>query len=524
GTNDTGIVTASGQSVPLEDGHHLTLRIQGDHVPLDEELRTCLAPAMQQAWSRLRLRGQVRLDTQLSYSSPTKDLQLTVRAALGEEGILIEPDFFPYRLENVRGLVTYRPGQLDLTNITATHGRTRWASQGTCQLGADGSWECHLHRLTADGLQVDRDLLLAMPSRLRAGLAALHFSGPVNLSGAMRFSRSGQPQAPLRSSWDLQLNTHQGRIERGIALDQIHGGLRLTGGYDGQRFGSQGWLDVDSLMYKGFQFTNIRGPCWFSDDSMIFGGAAGPARPGQPPQRITARAYDGAVVADCQIALGDTTRFALDAQVVDADLRRFATEALHDPPPLTGKVTANLRLRGSDRGIHTLKGQGNAVVRNGDVNQLPLVLSLLKFLSENPSARNRFDNSDVKFRIDGRHVLLDEVNFYGDAISLRGKGEMDFDRHIRMVFHATVGRDQMKLPVVGPVLGMASKQLMLVYVHGTIDDPQTTREALPGLRRAVQEIEAGLTEPPQEKSMLKKTQDWFDAVRPQSPMRSAEQP
>jgi hypothetical protein len=337
----------------------------------------------------------------------------------------------------------------------------------------------------------------------------------------MRFARGARADAPLRTGWDVQLNTLQGRIDCGIMLDQINGGLRLVGGYDGGLFRSHGWLDVDSLLYKGFQFTKVRGPCWFSDDRMIFGAGVQPQRPGEPPQRITALVYDGALAADCQIALGDTTRFILDAQVVDGDLNRFATEAIYGSTELAGKVTANLRLRGSNRGIHTLQGAGNAVVKNGDVDQLPLVLSLLKFLSENPSERSRFDNSDVKFRIDGSHILLDEINFYGDAISLQGKGEMDLDRHIRMVFHAAVGRDRLKLPVVGPVLGMASKQLMLIYVHGTIDNPQTTREALPGLRRAVQEIEAGLIEPPPEKSMLRKTQDWFDAVRPKNPLRSA---
>ncbi|MDH3718901.1 MAG: hypothetical protein OES79_12340, partial [Planctomycetota bacterium] len=324
GTNDTGLVTASGQSVPVMDGNQLTMRIHGNNVPLDEELRKCLSPEMQDVWIRMRPRGRVDLDSELTYDSLKKDLNLTVRAALGEEGILIEPDFFPYRLENVRGLATFRPGRVDLSNITATHGRTRWASQGACQVGEDGSWECRLHNLTADQLHINRDLLFALPPKLRAGLASLNFSGPVNLSGAMQFARGARADAPLRTGWDVQLNTLQGRIDCGIMLDQINGGLRLVGGHDGGLFRSHGWLDIDSLLYKGFQFTKVRGPCWVSDDRIIFGAGVQPQRPGEPPQRITALVYDGALAADCQIALGDTTRFILDAQVVDGDLNRFA--------------------------------------------------------------------------------------------------------------------------------------------------------------------------------------------------------
>jgi hypothetical protein len=71
--------------------------------------------------------------------------------------------------------------------------------------------------------------------------------------------------------------------------------------------------------------------------------------------------------------------------------------------------------------------------------------------------------------------------------------------------------------VLSPILGEVGKQLMLVYVHGTIDNPQTTREALPGVRRAVQEIEEELIEPPGRKSALRGTLDWFESVLPTKP-------
>ena len=47
---------------------------------------------------------------------------------------------------------------------------------------------------------------------------------------------------------------------------------------------------------------------------------------------------------------------------------------------------------------------------------------------------------------------------------------------------------------------------MLLYVYGTLDNPQTTREALPGVRRAVQEIQ---TEAEKEKNIIGKTNDWL---------------
>ncbi|MGB6045140.1 MAG: AsmA-like C-terminal region-containing protein [Pirellulales bacterium] len=517
GANDSGQVTAEGESVPVQDGSQLTLRVRGKGIPLDSDLRHCLSPEMQNVMKELRPRGVIDLDSKLIYNSGSATFDLTVQAQLGQDGILLEPEFFPYRLENVHGLLTFQQGQAVFRNLTANHGRTRLASQGVCRFQNDGSWECEFQNLTVDQLHLDRDLLFAMPPDARTTLSALKFSGPLNLAGGLRVAGNRQAGTPIRSTWDVQVNTLQGRADCGILLEQINGGARLVGEFDGRQFRTRGRLDFDSLLYRGLQFTKVRGPFYASNDRLLFGAGAQPTQPGRPPERITASIYDGSLAGDCELALGDPTRFALNAQIVDGDLERFATEAIYGPTALAGKVTADIKLRGTSHGVHTLLGSGKAKVRNGDVDQLPIVLSMVKFLSSSPSERSRFDTSEIEFRVNGSQILLDKINFYGDAISLLGKGEMYLDRRIGLVFRAAVGRDRLKLPVLSPILGEVGKQLMLVYVHGTIDNPQTTREALPGVRRAVQEIEEELIEPPGRKSALRGPLDWFESVLPTKP-------
>ena len=224
------------------------------------------------------------------------------------------------------------------------------------------------------------------------------------------------------------------------------------------------------------------------------------------PRRISADFYGGRLVADCRVALSDTSRFALDAQMSETDLAQFATEMIPGGRNLSGKMTGNLQLAGTSRGTHTLRGKGDIRLREGNVYELPIVLSLLKLLSIREPDSTAFNTCDVDFKIDGDHILFDQFNFHGDAISMLGKGEMDFDKSLRMVFHAVIGNDQLQLPIVRPLLGMASQQLMLLYVYGTLDNPQTTREALPGVRRAVQEMQ---TEAEKEKNIIGKTNDWI---------------
>ena len=511
GDNDTGVVTAAGQSVPTETGSELTLKIVATDVPLDEELRGALTPSMQGLWQRIKPTGRINVATDLRYDSKTREIDLRVSTEMVGTGIMVEPDFFPYRMENLLGTITFHQGRADFSNLTATHGSTILTTSGYCQFPLDGSWNCNFTNITADRFKADRELLFALPSGVRQGLMTLNFSGPLNLTGAIRFARGNFPDAPIKSDWNLTLNTLQGRIDCGIELDQINGGVNIAGGFDGHQFFSRGWLDIDSALYKGYQFTQIQGPLWLNSERILFGAWAEPRRANQPPTRITARFYGGSVAADCRIALGDSTRFALNAQLADGDLARFSGETMPGSKTLRGNVAANLQLQGTSRGPHTMNGAGTLRVQDGDFYELPLVLSLLKILSIKLPDSKAFDTCDVEYRIDGTHVLFDKFNFKGDAISMLGKGEMDFDHNLRMVFHAIFGNDQFQLPIVRPVLGLASQQLLLLYVFGTLDNPRTSREALPGVRRAVQEIQG---EPTNDPGIVRQTTDWLQSLIP----------
>jgi hypothetical protein len=131
-------------------------------------------------------------------------------------------------------------------------------------------------------------------------------------------------------------------------------------------------------------------------------------------------------------------------------------------------------------------------LRNADVYQLPLMVSLLKILSLRAPDSHAFSASDIDFRIDGEHVYFERINFNGDAVSLRGTGEMGFDKQVQLTFYTVVGRDQWQVPLISDVLGGASQQLMAIYVQGPYDHPDVQKRALPAVTEALQEIQTEL--------------------------------
>jgi hypothetical protein len=294
----------------------------------------------------------------------------------------------------------------------------------------------------------------------------------------------------------------QGAMHAGVDLKNISGEVVLNGEYDparepGQRLRCSGQLGIDSVTWNDFQFTHVQGPMWLDDRQVIFGSAAVPRQNGMPARHLTAKGYGGTVRADGWVGLEETPRFSLQAVVADGDLNRFCTEAIPGRQQLRGKVLASVDLAGNAAGLHSLAGQGQVQLRDADIYQLPLMVALLKILNFRQPDTNAFSTSDIAFRINGEHITLDNIEFSGDAVSLRGKGNMRLNSEINLTLHSLVGRSDLQLPALKTLMGGASEQIMQIHVTGTLADPKMSREAFPSISQALQSLQNGMQ--PQER-------------------------
>jgi hypothetical protein len=129
-------------------------------------------------------------------------------------------------------------------------------------------------------------------------------------------------------------------------------------------------------------------------------------------------------------------------------------------------------------------------LRDADIYELPLVVAMLKMLRIKSPDLNAFGSSIVDFRIEGPRAYLDNIELSGDAISLVGNGEIDFDSNVHMTFRSIMGDSATQLPAMKRVLGGASGQFMLIHVDGTLPHPEMTSEAFPTLAAAIQKLQS----------------------------------
>ncbi len=507
--NDSGLVTCNGKWIETAKGGELSLDFAATDVPLEDELRDALPVAAQQAWNSLQPRGTIdHLAIGLRYQAGQPAPQLSIRAQKwGEKqnvpgrALTVQPLAFPYRFDDVSGELEYRDGTVVLHNLRARHGRTGWTAQGLADQTQQGRSRLRLTQLTVDRLAVDNDLLQALPDGLRGGVARLAVAGQVNLRGGIEwiFDRSQTPlasntvnRAPptpsVMSSWDLQFDLDEGSLSAGLPIEHLHGSVRLVGASQGQQFSTRGELAVDSLICRGMQVTQIAGPLWIDNGVVALGAWAHRGEQGRLPRQITGKLFGGTLAASAQVALVNDGQFQTEVSLTDANLATVAQELAPAQRNFRGRLFAGLQLAGVGTSVDTWRGRGNIRLRDADVYELPVMLSMLKLVRVKAPDKTAFTHADADFEVVGPKLGFQRIDFEGDAITLRGKGEVTMERQIDLTFHSIVGRTDEQIPYLFPVLGEASRQILEIRVTGNFDNPQLDSKAFPALKETLEKI------------------------------------
>ncbi|MCH7727876.1 MAG: hypothetical protein IH991_15570, partial [Planctomycetes bacterium] len=447
GHNDRGFFTCDGTFTPNRSGGNmLEMSIIGTDIPLEEELRLALAKKNRQAaklWSDLRPRGSInRLRINLRYETDTKALSMDVQAQkwrrsgeLEGRSMTIEPVWFPYRLDDVAGLIELRDGKVTLHNISGVHGKNnRWFFNGVCSFSSS-DWTLAFDQIDVRRLHIDDEFIAALPPKLGDALSQLKLRGLVSIHGALSLSGNQLLRTPASANWNLSVDVENGSMDCGVQLEHIHGGIeKMVGRYDGHQFQSRGNLHIDSVIYKGVQLTEVIGPIWMDDSRVALGVWAQPRGYRGPPKPITARLFGGLIEANAQVIMNDDRQFHLQATLKGGDLATFSRDVVPGMRDLKGTALVGIRLKGSGKGVHTFQGNGYVRISDAQMAEIPVLLAMLKLLTIRQPNRTAFNASEMDFRIHGDHLYFDKVNFSGDAISLRGMGSVNLNRDIDLTF------------------------------------------------------------------------------------------
>lgn len=529
GTNESARVTGTGHLKPVLVQHpnqpgatisttELLLSLQAKELPVDGQLSDALLDAGQrELLTGLRAKGKINLDASIRYYASDSKLNLDFCAIPCPE-FSIRPERFPYRIDNLSGEIFYRNGLIFSRQLTGNNRDMKLSSGVHCRVTPGGSWMLQLNPLTLEQISPNRELQDALPTNLQQIVQSLQIEKPFNMKGYIEFIKGGE-KAPLQTIWDSTAILHQNNANIGAPIQNIFGEIRLTGFAQDNDFRLAGELKLDSLIVRGVQATQVKGPFFY--DGVANQTGFQQLHIGQPalkallpppdypqlktfrqspwfaenrqPRPIGGKLCDGELYGLGIVLIGNNISYSVNTHLVGADLSKLASELDPKASKISGKLNLQANFRGDGRKMETLASQGKIELRDANIYEAPGMLRLLRELSirETDPNAGAFTSADINYNLQGNRVFLDPIIFEGAAFSLSGNGEMRLDtRHVHLTMKTRLGNRKTYVPIVTNILGGAGDQLVQLSIEGPITDPTVRQVPFPEFQKIIRNVQS----------------------------------
>jgi hypothetical protein len=378
-------------------------------------------------------------------------------------GCSIEPHFFAYRLDGMRGQFRYHHHRLEVTQAKANHGKSILAlEQGAIDLNPKGGHHAVL-QVSARDLHIDEELCQALPGKkLQQAARALKLQGPVQVDlKKLVVQQAAATSGPPVIYWDGLLYLQDAHLSPCVDMKNVTGVLACVGRHNGQQLeGLQGKVLLDRVTAFHQPFTNV---------------VASIEVPKNAPDvlhiGLRAPLFSGDVTGECRVNLHSTPSYALNLTASQIDLQQFGQHNLGKSTQLQGVGVGRLVLTGEASGLDSLEGEGKISVPVGKLGKdLPLLLDFIKFLGLHWPDGTAFEEAHAQFGIHGKRVSLKRLELLGNAVSLTGKGEFNLDgSDVQVDVYPTWARlVQWVPPMMRPLPVAVSKNLLTIEVRGKV--------------------------------------------------------
>lgn len=476
GTSRGAKVQIEGRTIKLDGGTHVEVLVRAAGLALDDKLRQALPPAQLPVWEGLKPQGRADLAATII---KTPETPLDVRLAIEPLGATVTPKVFPYRLDDLTGRIDYHDQRASWKELKARHGEVTLRSAGEVRTTAEGG-VLRLANLDCPALAVDQDFRSALPP----GLASVcDFLGPDRPLAAhfqsIEVDWTSDNHRPPRYFFEGQFATRQATLVPALPLRDVTGQVTLLGKGAGEHRTIEGNLALQSIAVSGFQASNLAARLDVEDDRLRLSNAQ-------------ADFYGGKLYLDLRSSIGSRPRYECDLTGYRARLASYLREQSSRPASADGLVDWKLFLKGEPARGSSLAGGGRIILREADIQGLPIVQDLFRLLSLHIPTRRAFDEVDCGFRLEDRVAVIQKLELLGPeeivgpSLSLInvGEGTVDLDDYrLELTLGARYARGRLRIPGITPLFNAAVDNLVEIPVGGTLTNPIVLVDALPGLKR-----------------------------------------
>jgi hypothetical protein len=473
-THKGGEFRGRGRSLTKSDGQgdRAEVFLEGSNLQLDEELKAALHEDLQRTWNKLQPEGLIDFTAHIDIPpGGVKAAKPEIELAVSARGCTLRPDFFKYTFRDITGRVRYAKHWVMLDDMQARHGESVWTLNGGLVFikESGGVW-AQLGRLQGTPLVPDDDFLKALPECLTKAVRSLQWRDPVRLDTKLVVDTQSEHSPPV-IWWDGSMTFRDAYLKTGIPVSSVSGTIACLGRHDGRKLqGIVGNIALDSAVVFKQTFRSIHSRVEVTNEEPDVLKLPG----------FYAQYCGGEVYGPVRVELGSTVRYELNLTASHLKLEEFARQNPGLKSELAGEATAQVYLAGRGENLEDLKGNGRIDVPRGKIENLPLLVNLLKFLALRLPDRTAFEEAHTEFEIVGPRAKVTRLDLFGNAISLRGQGDLRLDgTDVNLDFNADWARFPQVLGPIKAIPTAISNQLLRIKMRGDVENPKFQKDFVP---------------------------------------------
>ena len=146
-----------------------------------------------------------------------------------------------------------------------------------------------------------------------------------------------------------------------------------------------------------------------------------------------------------------------------------------------GRVSGTLTVQQTFGPNGDRTGRGELIVQDGKMYNVPLAMGLMQVATLRLPVARAFDRAEMNYFLRDNKVTFEKILLESDSIDLAGSGTLSLkDKALDLNF-VTESPNEIKLPIISPIINTIRSELLQLAITGTIDSPKVTPVPLSAL-------------------------------------------
>lgn len=481
------------------------VRLEGrmENVLLGPAVRDALAENVREVWDSFAPAGRADVTVEQYVEGTPEAPEPVFDIRVSPRDVTFRYEDVPYRFqvggtERSGGLVRFRPGRVELTDLSSTRkidGAGLDSLAGTVTYGPDAI-VADL-RIRAGDLELSPERLEALPPAIADPAMPLKPRGAFDLDFHPLHIRWRRPEGPATrpatrpagDDADPEFTVSDWHVEgdvrmNGVTLETSAGEADLDGEITGRVA-----RDGEGLAIAA----KLSGVTLAAEDEQRVTDLTAEIEKAGGSERIFVnemfgRTFGGGVEGQGVILLDDPASYRLRATFDEIDLAKLLASTGAEAG-VAGRLQGRIELSAEVGSKTERRASGQLRIFDARVSKLPVLLGALQVIYLSVPGRSPVTDGLVEYQLEGKELVFREIHLGGPTISIVGSGTMDMDTNeLQLVFLRTESAVLPRIEGINELLEGLGGELVEVRVGGTLSDPKVDTELAPRVAEAVRVI------------------------------------